>query len=325
MYSGLRGPTERAVVKPRKPLPEFTDYDLRLLRVFDAVVRGGGFAGAEVLLNKSKSAISIDIAGLETRLGVTLCRRGRGGFALTAHGKEIHALAQDLFKQLRDFRQRADLVATVVSGELAVAMDSNLPRDFADELAPALRQFHAAHPQVALKVDSASPERVTQSVIDGSATLGIGVLSRDYAEVDTFPLFEEVITLYCGPGHPLFSVPESQITLSQLATYACSDLPSRQHAVDHEVMEQLRMSVQANTTEAQFLLISTGQFIGFLPQSYAHSAVTAKGLRPLLPASLSFKSAVVSFVLRDVPKSLACEHFEAVLRAAFRRHGAAQS
>src|SRR6266702_8857052 len=131
-------------MKPRKPLPEFTDYDLRLLRVFDAVVRGGGFAGAEVLLNKSKSAISVDIAGLETRLGVTLCRRGRSGFALTAHGKELHALAQDLFKQLRDFRKRADLVATVVSGELSVAFDSNLATDYPKELAIALRQFHAA-------------------------------------------------------------------------------------------------------------------------------------------------------------------------------------
>jgi LysR family transcriptional regulator, transcriptional activator for bauABCD operon len=94
-------------MKSRKPLPEFTDYDLRLLRVFDAVVRGSGFASAEVLLNKSKSAISIDISSLETRLGVTLCRRGRSGFALTAHGKEIHALAHDLFTQLREFRKRA--------------------------------------------------------------------------------------------------------------------------------------------------------------------------------------------------------------------------
>jgi DNA-binding transcriptional LysR family regulator len=310
-------------MKPRKPLPEFTDYDLRLLRVFDAVVRGGGFGGAEVLLNKSKSAISIDISSLETRLGVTLCRRGRGGFALTAHGKEIHSLAQDLFKYLRDFRKRADLVATVVSGELSVAMDSNLPRDFPNELGSALREFQAAHPQVALKIDSASPERVTQWVLDGSATIGISVMPRDYPEVDAFPLFEEVIALYCGAGHPLFNVPESQITLAQLAMHDCVDLPSRQHAVvARQLVEKLRVRVQANTTETQLLLISTGQFIGFLPQSYAQPAVAAKRLRPLLSASLSFKSAVVAFVLRDVPKSLACEHFEDVLRAAFRNLGA---
>jgi DNA-binding transcriptional LysR family regulator len=308
-------------MKPRKPLPEFTDYDLRLLRVFDAVVRGGGFAGAEVQLNKSKSAISIDISSLETRLGVTLCRRGRGGFALTAHGKEIHSLAQELFKQLHDFRKRADLLTTVVSGELSVAMESNLPRDFPNELGSALRHFQAAHPQVAVKIDSASPGRVIQWVLDGSASIGISVIPRDYPELDAFPLLEEVITLYCGPGHPLFGVPDSQITVAQLATYDYVDLPSRQHAVDPQLMEKLRVRVQASTTETQFLLISTGEFIGFLPQSYAQSEVAAKHLRPLLADSLSFTSAVVAFVLRDVPKSIACEHFEEVLRSAFRGSG----
>jgi DNA-binding transcriptional LysR family regulator len=304
-------------MKPRKPLPEFTDYDLRLLRVFDAVVRGSGFAGAEVLLNKSKSAISIDISSLETRLGATLCRRGRSGFALTAHGKEIHALAQDLFKQLRDFRKRADLVATVVSGELSVALDSNLPTDYPKELAIALRQFHAAHPQVALKIDSASPERVLQSVLDGSATLGISVISREYPEIDAHTLVEEEISLYCGPGHPLYEMPEAPITLEQIATYDCAELPSRQHAVAHEVLAHLRMPVQASTPETLRLLISTGQFIGFLPKRYATCAMPSTRLRPLATEALSFKTMVVEFVLRDVAKSLACEHFESALRAAF--------
>ena len=313
--TGADTPITAARMKSRKPLPEFTDYDLRLLRVFDAVVRGSGFAGAEVLLNKSKSAISIDISSLETRLGVTLCRRGRGGFATTAHGKQIHALAQELFKQLRDFRKRVDLVATVVSGELSVAMDSNLPQTFPAEIGSVLRQFHANHPQVVLKVDSASSERVMQSVLDGSSMLGISVISREYPEVEAYPLFEELNTLYCGPGHPLFEAPESQLTLSQLAGYNCVDLPSRQHALAPQLIESLRMTVQASTTEAQLLLISTGQFIGFLPQQVGAS----KKLRPLLADSLSFKVAVVASVLRDVPKSLACEHFEEVLRAVFSR------
>jgi LysR family transcriptional regulator, transcriptional activator for bauABCD operon len=304
-------------MKPRKPLPEFTDYDLRLLRVFDAVVRGSGFAGAEVLLNKSKSAISIDISSLETRLGVTLCRRGRSGFALTSHGKEIHALAQDLFRQLRDFRKRADLVATVVSGELSVALDSNLPGDYPEQFGSALRQFHAAHPQVTLKIDSGSPERVIQGVLDGSASLGISVIPREYPEIEAYPLVEENLSLFCAPGHPLYEVADAEVTIDRLATFDCVDLPSRHHAVGHEILVHLQMRVLASTPETQRLLISTGQFIGFLPQTYASSTLSTKKLRALSPDTLSFKCVVVEFVLRDVPKSLACEHFEMALRTAF--------
>ena len=56
-----------------------TDNDLRLLRVFRAVVACGGFAAAELELNINRSTISRHIKDLETRLGVTLCRRGRAG------------------------------------------------------------------------------------------------------------------------------------------------------------------------------------------------------------------------------------------------------
>ena len=59
-------------------LGNVTDNDLRLLRVFRAVVACGGFAAAELELNINRSTISRHIKDLETRLGVTLCRRGRG-------------------------------------------------------------------------------------------------------------------------------------------------------------------------------------------------------------------------------------------------------
>lgn len=66
------------------PTPgQIADIDLRLLRVFRAVVESGGFAAAELELNVGRSVISRHIKDLETRLGLALCRRGRGGFALT--------------------------------------------------------------------------------------------------------------------------------------------------------------------------------------------------------------------------------------------------
>ena len=74
-------------------LATLTDTDLRLLRVFRAVAACGGFAAAELELNINRSTISRHIKDLEGRLGVTLCRRGRGGFALTAEGEQVLASA----------------------------------------------------------------------------------------------------------------------------------------------------------------------------------------------------------------------------------------
>ncbi len=77
-------------------LKNVTDTDLRLLRVFRAVVACGGFAAAELELNINRSTISRHIKDLETRLGVTLCRRGRAGFALTTEGEQVYASAQKM-------------------------------------------------------------------------------------------------------------------------------------------------------------------------------------------------------------------------------------
>ena len=66
-------------VKKKAVLGQISDTDIRLLRVFRSVVECGGMAAAELELNISTSTISRHIKDLETRLGLTLCRRGRGG------------------------------------------------------------------------------------------------------------------------------------------------------------------------------------------------------------------------------------------------------
>ncbi len=90
---------------PRKALlGNVTDNDLRLLRVFRSVVACGGFSAAELELNINRSTISRHIKDLETRLGVTLCRRGRGGFALTPEGQQVHASAMKIMAAMQEFQ-----------------------------------------------------------------------------------------------------------------------------------------------------------------------------------------------------------------------------
>ena len=82
-----------AATKRRAVLGQISDADIRLLRVFQAVADCGGMTAAELELNISTSTISRHVKDLETRLGLTLCRRGRGGFALTPEGARIAGLA----------------------------------------------------------------------------------------------------------------------------------------------------------------------------------------------------------------------------------------
>src|SRR5262245_11542525 len=85
-------------------LGRVSDADLRLLRVFAAVAECGGFAAAQALLNVSESTVSTHMHDLETRLGLRLCERGRGGFRLTADGEAVYRSARELFTALDRFQ-----------------------------------------------------------------------------------------------------------------------------------------------------------------------------------------------------------------------------
>ena len=66
------------------------DVDLKHLRVFAAVVECGGFTAAENMLDINCSTISKAMSDMESRLGVRLCNRGRGGFELTEEGEKLY-------------------------------------------------------------------------------------------------------------------------------------------------------------------------------------------------------------------------------------------
>ena len=222
-----------------------TDFDLRLLRVFDAVARAGSFTAGEVMLNKSKSSISMDIAALETRLGLKLCRRGRAGFALTEHGRAIHDLCGELFRSLHDFRDRVGRVASHVGGSVTVVMDDNFPFGVQAELTGVVRSFNDAHPDVFLTLRTSSPDEVTQLIVDGSVDLGISAIPKPVPETQQHALFEEVMTLYCGARHPLFDVPDARLKRKQVAGFAFVDVASRQSPQAREFADEMRVAARA--------------------------------------------------------------------------------
>ncbi len=100
------------------PISNVRDLDLRLLRVFAAVVRHRGFAAAQDELGISASTISIHIRQLEDRLDVRLCERGRKGFQLTEQGQAIYDAALKLFRSLENFRGAVGSVRGQLIGEL---------------------------------------------------------------------------------------------------------------------------------------------------------------------------------------------------------------
>lgn len=259
-----------------KPLGQVSDVDVRLLRVFKAVVESGGLAAAELELNIGRSTISRHLKDLEIRLGVVLCSRGRSGFALTPEGETIYRAALNLMGSLDQFRSQVAGVHEQMVGRLSVALFDKTVTNPAAHIDRAIQRFHQVAPEVDLHLHVGTLNGIESGVMDGKYQLGVIPLHRESSSLNYQPLFSEAMSLYCGNYHPAFSRAQ-QITATDLTQLAYVGLGyhSPNMSVSHQ--RNLIRSASGYDQEAVATLILSGVYIGYLPDHYAESFV-AQGL-----------------------------------------------
>ena len=281
---------------------QIQDVDLKLLRVFDAVVRCAGFSAAQAELNVGQSTISMQIGQLETRLGVRLCERGRAGFRLTEQGCAIHEATQRLLSAIDNFRMEADQQKRAIAGTLNLGVIDNTVTDPGSPLREAVKRFLRHGPQVRINAYVGSPSDLEQMVLDGRLHVAIGHFPFPVGGLVSTPLYAEVHGLFCGGQHgllqhrsapdiPLMELREAQVVARGYLRRRDTDL--------------LHIDVPASTAdnvEAQAILILSNALIGFLPLHYAAPWVVSGDLVRLVPKKMSLRSEF-SFIMRRQPLS----------------------
>lgn len=303
-------------VKNRAVLGQISDMDLRLLRVFRSVVECGGMAAAELELNIATSTISRHIKDLETRLGLTLCRRGRGGFALTPEGERIHAETLRLLAATDGFRASVDDIHQRMGGELHLAVFDKTASNPEAHIAQAVARFRAQAPEVALNLHVGSLNLIERGVMDGQFQLGIIPEHRRSDSLAYDELFGETMLLYCGAGHPLFGDGAAPLDWDSLRAHDFAGLGYHSPNLELAHARHLQRGATAFDQEAIATLILSGRFVGFLPEHYADAFVQRGQLRAVAPATLHYACDFVSVLRRSPQPARAALAFHRALRAA---------
>lgn len=289
------------------------DGDLRLLRVFVTVADSGGFASAEVSLNKTKSAISLDISQLERRLGIVLCTRGRAGFALTDEGRAVYDAAVELLADIDGFQEKVAKATGRLRRTISLHVVDNINSIAEAQLAAAFADFASGHPEVRLRLNTGTPRLVEQAIIDGSTDLAVSVLARDVSSLDLEPLFAERICLYCAASHPLFGVPDSEISLDAVAEFKCVETTVADDPAFAEKLRQLDFAARSTNLDARIMLILSGAYLGFLPTHYAKRWVENGQIRVLLESDFSTENRFYLMTNRAARTNTAAEALASIL------------
>ncbi len=270
-----------------------TDIDLRLLRIFLAVVEARGVSNAQTVLGRDASTISKHLAQLEGRLGFRLCERGRSGFALTDEGIVIHRRTLELFAVIQRFGQDALSMQRQLSGPVRIALIDNLITDDACPLTATLRRFsRREHNQVAFFIDITEPARIEQAVLDNQSDIGIGIFRHRLQELEYLDLYQEQELLYASSAHPLAGMRGTELQTQVVHT----------RQVVREFLGQTALSPRENppnvphawvsNIEAAVMLILAGSHIGFLPVHFARQWAEKGQLTALAPEHYSRASLI---------------------------------
>ena len=124
------------------------DLDIGLLRTFIVLSETQNFTRTADRVNRSQSAVSMQIAKLEEMLGCSLFERDKRNVHLTAEGEKLRSYANQVIN-LTD-----NLLSQFQESEIEGNINFGSPEDFATYYLPdILAKFVHAHPHVMLNVN----------------------------------------------------------------------------------------------------------------------------------------------------------------------------
>ncbi|WP_051927579.1 LysR family transcriptional regulator [Ruegeria halocynthiae] len=293
-------------------LPPISNVDLKLLNVFRTVAQCGGFSLAQAELNVSQATISIHIKNLETRLGLTLCQRGRAGFALTEDGQRVYDASNALFSHLEDFRTMV-LSDKRLVGELQVAIIDNSIFHPRFQLSEVIKQFGALDHRVDVTVHVGSPNQLEQMVLGGQAHMAIGFFPRRLSQLEYVPLFRSEVRLFCGQFHPLFGRDDAHISVEDIEGHSHAQRGYMSFDQLSEKERSFQYTARAPSIEGIAHLILSGEHLAFLPVHYAQSFVKAGKMRQLMRDSYGYVATYELIRRKSVPRTPAEKQFHQML------------
>lgn len=167
---------------------------LRLLTVFEAVVRNQTLQGAAAELNVTQPAISQALRQLEDHLGTRLIDRSRRPVVVTEAGQILRAAVTDGLNRIAEAVSHIRLLQAPDERTITVACSVGIATYW---LMPRLALFHDSHPEITVNV-ATTPQGAPRLMpgIDIAIRYGDG----RWSDGSVVKLFEERVLPVCSPA-----------------------------------------------------------------------------------------------------------------------------
>jgi LysR family cys regulon transcriptional activator len=192
----------------------------QLRSVRETVRQGFNLTVVAEVLHTSQPGVSRQIRELEDELGIEIFERaGKRLTGLTPPGVTVLPIVERLLQEADNLKRAGSEFAAQGRGTLTIAATHSQARY---ALPLAVRDFSAAHPQVALHLHQGSPKQVAELLLSGEADIGVATEAlAGYAELVALPCYQWTHSVIVPPAHPLAEEARRGVplTLARLAAF----------------------------------------------------------------------------------------------------------
>ncbi|GAL30748.1 Cyn operon transcriptional activator [Vibrio variabilis] len=238
--------------------------NLKQLETFVWIANLGSFRHAADHLCTTQPAISTRISNLEESLGAQLFNRDKGAVTLTAKGRELLPLAENILAKAAQFCYRAN-AATALSGLLRIGVAETI--------------VHTWLPQLLAAINDKYPDIEVELVVDLTVNLSKELLAHNIdIAILLGPVPEPSVINHMACEYPLHWVASPSLELEEksttssfanwpIITYARNTLPYHEvarHFADNNLRSVQFYSVSSLSTGVK--MVENGVGVGSLPR-----------------------------------------------------------
>lgn len=241
--------------------------ELRHLKAIAMLADTGSVTRAASRLHLTQSALSHQLAALESFLETPLFVRQQRPLALTAAGEKLLDLARQVLPEVEATRRAIALLKTAApSRELRIAVECHTCYDW---LMPAMDAYRGRHPEVELDLVPGFHAEPLTLLPDNQADVVIVSETRRQAGITYLPLFAYEMVALMARGHPLTTKPHLAAKDFASETLITYPVPDRMLDLVRRVLKPANVSPPRRTAEltvAILQLVASRRGIAALPR-----------------------------------------------------------
>jgi len=187
---------------------------LNSLLVFHEVAKHKSFSKAAEGLFISQPAVTKHIRSLESKVGIGLIQRGRGGFALTEAGKVLFKHTQKISSHLMEIENALGNFQKDHYGLLKIGTTESYSKCLMPRL---LSGFQASFPFIKIALDVGNSEEIEKNLITYRNDLALIGITKVSSKFESIPFLKEELVLIVSPTHSLAK--RQAVSLGEIERY----------------------------------------------------------------------------------------------------------